>query len=318
MTGLLNLWPYACLGLLGLGLFGFVETLPFGAPRESLADRLRRLDPDYWALRAQRQQSAAPRPIQVGHSIVRPAVDEVGRQIQELFARFGLVRVQDLEQSLDLLRPGVTPAHHFGEKFLLALLGLGFLPATERMGIHPFGPSPIWLWAALGLVGFAMPDWYLAQKWGQRRTRMVMELPAVLSMLAIALAAGRSIEEAVARVSEGSEGELATELQRVRHELRFGQRYLVPALLAMADRNRIPQLQTVVGHIQAATNLGLTLTEVLRTQASALRERKRLSIVEQGGKGSIRMVIPVAVFILPVLFVILLAPAAATVASWGQ
>jgi len=30
------------------------------------------------------------------------------------------------------------------------------------------------------------------------------------------------------------------------------------------------------------------------------------------------MIIPVAVFILPVLFVILLAPAAASVASWGQ
>jgi tight adherence protein C len=186
------------------------------------------------------------------------------------------------------------------------------------IGIHPFGASPIWLWAALGLMGFAVPDWYLARKGKGRRTRMVMELPAVLSMLAIALAAGRSIEEAVARVSEGSDGELARELQRVRRELRYGQRYLVPALRAMADRNRIPELQTVVGHIEAASNLGLTLTEVLRTQAAALRERKRLYIVEEGGKGSIRMVIPVAVFILPVLFVILLAPAAASVASWGQ
>jgi tight adherence protein C len=245
-------------------------------------------------------------------------VDEVGRQLQELLARFGLVRLGDLEQSLELVRPGVTPAHHFGEKFLLALLGVGFLPATEMIGIHPFGASPIWLWAALGLVGFAVPDWYLAQKGKGRRTRMVTALPAVLSMLAIALAAGRSIEEAVARVSEGSDGELAKELQRVHRELRFGQRYLVPALLAMADRNRIPELQTVVGHIEAASNLGLTLTEVLRTQAAALRERKRLSIVEEGGKGSIRMVIPVAVFILPVLFVILLAPAAASVATWGQ
>jgi len=69
---------------------------------------------------------------------------------------------------------------------------------------------------------------------------------------------------------------------------------------------------------KAANNLGLTLTEVLRTQAAALRERKRLSIVEEGGKGSILMVLPVAVFILPVLFVILLAPAAASVATWGQ
>lgn len=318
MTGLLSLWPYACLGLFALGVFGFVETLPFGAPREPLAERLRRLDPEYWAHRAQQQQSAALRPIRVGHSIIRPAVDEIGRQLQQLLARLGVVRLDDLEQSLELLRPGVTPAHHFGEKVLLALLGLGFLPATEVIGIHPFGPSPVWLWGVLGLVGFGVPDWFLAQKRERRRARLVMELPAMLSMLAIALAAGRSIEEAVARVAEGSEGELAKELRRVRRELRYGQRYLVPSLLAMAERNRIPELHTVVGHIQAATTLGLSLTEVLRTQAAALRERKRLYIVEEGGKGSVRMIIPVAVFILPVLFVILLAPAAASVASWGQ
>src|SRR5207302_4263359 len=99
--GLLNIWPYACLGLLVLGLFGFVERLPFGAPREPLVDRLRRLEPDYWADRAHQQHSAALRPIAVGHSIGRPAVDEVGRQLQELLARFGLVRLRDLEQSLE-------------------------------------------------------------------------------------------------------------------------------------------------------------------------------------------------------------------------
>jgi tight adherence protein C len=145
-----------------------------------------------------------------------------------------------------------------------------------------------------------------------------MELPTVLAMLAIALAAGRSIEEAVARVSDGSEGELARELQRVRRELRFGQRYLVPALVAMAERNRVPELDAVVGHIHAADSLGLQLTEVLRTQATSLRERKRLLIVEEGAKGSLRMIVPVAIFILPVLFIVLLEPAAASMATWAQ
>ena len=51
--------PYACLGLLAIGLFGFVETLPIGAPRDSLADRLRQLEPEYWAHLAQQQHTAA-------------------------------------------------------------------------------------------------------------------------------------------------------------------------------------------------------------------------------------------------------------------
>ena len=37
MNAPLEIWPFACLGLLALGLFGFVETLPFGAPRETLS-----------------------------------------------------------------------------------------------------------------------------------------------------------------------------------------------------------------------------------------------------------------------------------------
>jgi tight adherence protein C len=318
VNALFGVWPYACLGLLALGLFGFVETLPFGAPRETLAERLRRLEPEYWARREQERHSAALRPVRVGHSIVRPAVDEVGRQLQALLARFGVVQSGDLQQLLELLRPGVPPAQHFGEKLLLGVLGAGILPVTEAVGIHPFGPYPIWSWIALGVVGFACPDWYLARKLEQRRARMVMELPTILSMLAIALAAGSSIEEAVARVSESSEGDLARELQRVRREVRFGQRYLVPGLIALAQRNHVPELHTVVGHIQAASRLGLTLTQVLRTQASAVRERKRLMIIEEGTKGSIRMIVPVALFILPVLFVVLLAPVAASVASWAQ
>ena len=318
MSPLLGIWPYACLGLLAIGLFGFVESLPFGAPRESLAERLRQLEPEYWAHLAHERQAAALRPVRVGRSILRPAIDELGRHLQALLARFGLFQPGDLQHKLELLRPGVPLAQHYGEKLVLGLIGVGILPGCDALGIHPFGPYPVWSWVALGIAGFAAPDWYLRRKFEQRRARLVMELPTILSMLAIALAAGSSIEEAVARVSDASDGELAGELQRVRRELRFGQRYLVPALIALAERNRVPELSTVVGHIQAASRLGLPLTQVLRTQASALRERKRLLIIEEGTKGSIRMIAPVALFILPVLFVVLLAPVAASIASWAQ
>jgi tight adherence protein C len=304
--------------MLAIGLYVVVESLPLWAPRESLADRLRQLEPEYWANLAQQQHSATLRPVSVGHSILRPVVDELGRHLQAALARIGIVGAGDLQQRLVLVRPGVTPTQHFGEKVVLGLIGVGLLPASETIGIHPFGPYPIWTWAALGVLGFAVPDAYLMQRLEQRRARIVMELPTVLSMLAIAISAGGSIEEAVARVAESSHGTLARELQRVQRELRFGQRYLVPALLALADRNRVPELNAVVGHIQAASRLGLPLVQVLRTQAISLRQRKRLLIAEEGIKGSIRMIVPVALFILPVLFVVLLGPAAVSIASWAQ
>jgi tight adherence protein C len=90
----------------------------------------------------------------------------------------------------------------------------------------------------------------------------------------------------------------------------LGQRSVVEALGAMAERTTVPELTSVIGHLRAAHEQGLPLAQTLSAQAETLREQKRLRIVEEGGKASVRMILPVALFILPVLFVVLLVPAA--------
>ena len=97
----------------------------------------------------------------------------------------------------------------------------------------------------------------------------------------------------------------------------LGGRSLIEALEAMAERNAVPELTRVVGQLRAAHEQGLPLAQTLAAQAEALRERKRLRIVEEGGKASVRMVLPVALFILPVLFVVLLWPAAEELTRLG-
>ena len=49
--------------------------------------------------------------------------------------------------------------------------------------------------------------------------------------------------------------------------------------------------------------------QVLAAQADALRERRKAEIVEAGGRATVRMVIPIAVFVLPVLVIVILVPA---------
>lgn len=318
MIDLVNPWTVACLVAFCVGIFAFIESLPFGAPRLTMAERLRRYEPEYWSdLSRQERRAAAMKPLQVSHSMLRPLLEEIGATLQSGLERVGL-RQPNLVETLAWARPSISVTQYFGEKVLLFVLGTGFIPATVALGLHVLERVPIWGWAALGLVCFAAPDWWLASKREERRTRLLMELPTTLSMLAISLSAGKSIEEAIRRVAESSDGLMAQELGRVQRELSLGQRYLVPALEVMAARNLVPELETVVGHIAAASTLGLSLVETLRTEAASLRERKRLRIVEEGGKGTIRMVLPVAVFILPVLFVVLLAPAAVEVAAWGS
>ena len=58
------------------------------------------------------------------------------------------------------------------------------------------------------------------------------------------------------------------------------------------------------------------LGQVLAAHAQGLRERQRLHIVEEGGKATVRMLLPVALLILPALFVVVLVPAAVELTRW--
>jgi tight adherence protein C len=166
-------------------------------------------------------------------------------------------------------------------------------------------------------VGFFAPDWQLEGHLAGRRSLAIMELPALVDMLTICVSAGLALEQAIELAIGQSAGVVARELRSVTREVALGQRTLIEALEAMSERNAFPELSAVVSQLRAAHDQGLPLVQTLATQAEALREQKRLRILEAGGKASVRMLLPVALFILPVLFVVLLVPAALQLMSLG-
>ncbi|MFN8472789.1 MAG: type II secretion system F family protein [Anaerolineae bacterium] len=300
------LWPL----LFGLGAYLFLTGQPIGRPRPDLAERLRRLDVDE-RIRDQMAQREV-KPIFASpwlEAILRPILDDLGRVVRAVMALFGLGGGEALERKLSVARPGVEPSQFFGEKLATGLIGLAIFPLMNALGLHPFGPWPPWAWAVGFLVGFLAPDWELERRLTARRIEVLMELPTVLDMLTIATSAGLALEQALILVARQGQGVVAQELQRVVREMALGQHSLDEALAAMADRNNLPQISTFVGHVRSAYAQGMPLVQTLSTQAKSLREQKRLRIVEEGGKASVRMLFPVALFILPILFVVLLAPA---------
>ena len=310
----LLLWPL----LFGLGAYLLLTTQPVGRPKPNLAERLRRLDVDE-RIRAEMARQDV-RPIftsRLLEGMLRPVLDDAGRLLRSLLGRFGLAGGQELERRLQIMRPGVEPAQFFGEKLASGLVGFSVFPLMTALGIHPFGIWPVWIWLVGFIAGFLAPDWDLDRRMAARRTLMVMELPILLDMLAIATSAGLALEQALGQVARQSQGEVAHELKRAARELALGRGSVMEVLDSMAERNAIPELAAFVGQLRAAHEQGIPLVQTLATQAEALREQKRLRIVEEGGKASIRMVLPVALFILPVLFVVLLLPAAVEVLRLG-
>jgi tight adherence protein C len=309
------IWPV----LFGLGLVLLLQAQPIGRPKTNLAERLLRLDVDE-RIRNELERRDTARPIFAVRwleGMLRPVLDDLGRLVRAVLSRFGLAGGRDLERKLRLARSGVEPVQFFGEKIATGLVGLTIFPIMNAFDVTLFGPWPAWLWVVGFVVGFMAPDWQLETRLAARRTRVVMELPTILDMLTIAASAGLALEQALIEVSRQSSGTVAQELQRASREMALGQRPLVDALTAMAERNAVADLSSVIDQLRAVHDQGLPLVQSLAAQADALRERQRLRIVEEGGKASIRMVLPVAVFILPVLFVVILVPASQQLMNLG-
>jgi tight adherence protein C len=307
------------LGLLfGLGVYMLATGQPIGRPKPDLAERLRRLDVDERIEMDLRRREVRP----FFHSrlletLIRPLLDDLGRLVRMFLSRLGLAGGAELERKLRVARPGVEPSQFFGEKVAAALIGLVIFPFMNVLGVHPFGPWPVWSWLVGATIGFLGPDWQLERHLSARRTECLMELPIILDMLTIATSAGLALEQALDQVVRQGAGTVARELQHARRDMTLRGQTLIDSLEEMSERVGVPELTSFTSQLRAAHEQGIPLTHTLIAQAEALRERKRLRIVEEGGKASVRMLLPVALFVMPVLFVVLLVPAAVELMRLG-
>jgi tight adherence protein C len=242
--------------------------------------------------------------------MLRPVFADLGWLMRGVLARFapGLAGSSTLERDLHLVRPGASVGGYLGEKIGAGLLWLGVLPTLAALG----GPrTPPLAWIAAGIVGFLLPDIDLRRRITDRGARMIAELPVILDQLVIATSAGLSLEQAIEQTAASGAGTVADELRRVVTELGIGRwRSLQDALEGLDRRNGVPELSALIGQLRAANQQGVPVGQVLAAQADSLRDRRKAALVAAGGRATVRMVIPIGIFILPVLVVVVLVPAA--------
>jgi tight adherence protein C len=299
--------------LFGLGLYLVLTAQPLGRPKPDLGERLRMLDVEE-RIRLAELDRYATRPLfasRILENMLRPVIEDAGRLLRGVFQRFGLAGGRELEARLAVLRPGVDVVQLLGEKVATGLIVAATFPLMNLLHIDPFGAWPVWVWLVGFGLGFLLPDWDLQRRSAERRGLVLMELPTILDMLTLATSAGMALEQALEEVARHSEGVVARELRLMVRELALGQSpTLHAALAAMAERLGTPEVDHVLGRMSAAYEQGLPLGQALAAHAQSLRERQQMHIVEEGGKAAVRMLLPVALLILPALFVVVLVPAA--------
>jgi tight adherence protein C len=308
--------------LLGLGLYLVLTAQPVGRPKPDLGQRLRRLDVDERVRMAELDRDRhVGRPLfasRLLEGMLRPGVEDAGRLLRVVLLRLGLAGGRELDLRLRILRPGTEVVQFLGEKMASGVIVAGTFPLMNVLHITPLGAWPVWAWLVAFGVGFCLPDWDLRRRETVRRGLVLMELPTILDLLTLATSAGMALEQALEEVARHSEGVVAREIRLMVRELALGQRRnLQEALGAVRERLGSPEVDYVLGRLIVAYDQGLPLQQALAAHAQALRERQRLHIVEEGGKATVRMLLPVALLILPALFVVVLVPAAVELTRLG-
>jgi tight adherence protein C len=181
------------------------------------------------------------------------------------------------------------------------------------------GPQTLALvWPLLGAVGFIVPDLELRARTAARKGRIVAALPPICDQLSIALSAGLSPELALQAVASASVGELADELRWLLALLQGGAVTLTDALHELEARNQVPELGGLAAALRSAYQHGARAGMLVAAHADALRAAERSRLIEQGGRAMTRMVLPVGIFMLPVMAVVMLVPAVAQFVGLGS
>jgi tight adherence protein B len=131
-----------------------------------------------------------------------------------------------------------------------------------------------------GLIGFAIPRFWLGRRRSGRLNQFNKQLPDTITLIANGLRAGSSFLQAIELVVREARPPVSTEFARVIREVNLGLAF-DEALENMVRRVRSDDLELMATAISIQHNVGGNLAEILDSIAYTIRERVRI-------KGEIR------------------------------
>ena len=161
-------------------------------------------------------------------------------------------------------------------------------------------------------IGMQVPFLFLKNKIQHRKLSIIRAFPDALDLLLICVESGMSIEAAFRRVSEeiGSQSiPLCEELTLTTAELSY-----LPdrrqAYENLAKRTDLDGVKAVCLALQQAERYGTPMAQTLRVMSQENRDMRMSEAEKKAAALPPKLTVPMIVFFLPVLFVVILGPAA--------
>ena len=229
----------------------------------------------------------------------------VGSLIHRLFP----AQCRAMRKKLQYAGLNVSPEFIYQSRvFLMFLLGvLGALGAwmivesDQQLGI------PV---AALigAFVGWFLPGTTVGNLVQTRQTKILQAIPFSIDLISSAMRGGLDFSAAIRfYVTLGEKGPLIDEYRIMLREMELGVIRTV-ALQNMAERIQLKEFTSFTSAVVLGTELGASLTETMEVQSEEMR-KLRFSIAEcKAQRAPSLMLLPMALFILPAVFIIILTP----------
>lgn len=209
--------------------------------------------------------------------------------------------------------PGPTATFYFfrfAMPFILAAGAVFWLLMVNPKGLTDMQRLAIVV-GAMG-VGYYLPSIWLSNVIQKRRDSIMKAFPDALDMMLICIEAGMSIELAFQRVGQeiGTASiELAEELSLTTAELNY-----LPdrrqAYENLAKRTNHPGVKGVATALVQAERYGTPLATALRVMAKENRDLRIAAAEKKAAALPAKLTVPMILFFLPVLFLVIMGPAA--------
>ncbi|MBR1837613.1 MAG: type II secretion system F family protein [Kiritimatiellae bacterium] len=215
-------------------------------------------------------------------------------------------RAEVLKKQLLLAAVPMAPESVLGAQAALALAGV--LAGLALFALSGNPKAGLALGALSAFCGWFFPPSAVQSRAENRRMEIIRGLPFAIDLIGSAMHAGLDFNAAMRYyVGLGLKNPLVEEFGQTIHEAELG-KSRVEALKSMADRVQTPAFTAFVDAVAHGMEIGASLVGTMRMQGEDMR-RARFHVAEQkAARASSIMILPMAVFIMPAVFVMVFVP----------
>ncbi|MBR7828673.1 type II secretion system F family protein [Actinospica sp. MGRD01-02] len=218
--------------------------------------------------------------------------ENVGRRMAEFYVRQGWQQ-RSLRADLAILDRGWES--FLTTKIGLAAYGFVFVPLLYAMlwvlGAHLSFLVPLWLTLIVAAGFFVLPDLEVRQKARERREDFRRVVSAYLDLVAMNLAGGRGLPEALMAAAEISDGWAVRRIRNTLSDARLSGQTQWAALASLGQAVGVEELVDLGSALALTADDGAKIRTSLASRAETMRRRELSEIEGKAGQKSQSMLV---------------------------